>query len=39
VRGAVEWRLSIEDPFELHDSAVPHDLGIVLTQESPALTS
>ena len=34
VRGAVEWRLSIEDPFELHDSVTPHDLGIVLTQAS-----
>jgi hypothetical protein len=24
--------LSIEDPFELHDSAAPHDLGIVLSK-------
>jgi hypothetical protein len=25
------WRLSIEDPFETHDSLKPHDLGQVLS--------
>ena len=25
------WRLSIEDPFETHDSSNPHDLGIPLS--------
>jgi hypothetical protein len=24
------WRLSVEDPFETHDSVCPHDLGIVI---------
>ena len=32
MRGSLPWRLSIEDPFELHDSAAPHDLGIVLSK-------
>ena len=27
------WRVSIEDPFETHDSVKPHDLGIVLTPD------
>jgi hypothetical protein len=31
-RGALSWRLSIEDPFERHDSVAPHDLGVVLSK-------
>lgn len=27
------WRLSVEDPFEHHDSILPHDLGQVVSQE------
>ena len=31
------WRVSVEDPFETHDSVKPHDLGQVVTPEGQAL--
>ena len=32
-RSARLWRICIEDPFETHDSHIPHDLGTPLTME------